>query len=437
MAAKSAEQHGTKNAPCSEGGECVGFIEHGHWLRFDNVDFGTGADMFEARVAAIGQGGEIELHLDSLEASALGVCTVENTGDWQKWVTRLAPIPSTSGKHTLFMKFRARDISKAEFAKAVEQLKTIDRCVAAAELPSQKARLRLLRCRIGAEKDHIELNQKFHAYTWQDLPGAMESWEQNFVYRVMDLSSLGNVVSTQNRFVQLNYSKKEKEQRKGLKVQPPADVTARGTPGGAVVRWVGGEGANPKAESRSPKEGRNSSSDIQGCNVYRDGRKLNAQPLAASTTSYMDKADGVFRYTVTAVAADGTESLPSVPVTCEAGSADRTPPHIVMISPPTSAREGAPVWIEARVLENRAYDNVSATLHYRTPGSKKWKSMTMTRRVRAIFTAQIPKRDVTASGLEYYVEASDGSNVALYPVSAPAIVALAGYVRGWEGERPR
>jgi hypothetical protein len=415
-AANSAQQLGTKNAPCSEGGLCVGWIEHGHWLRFDNLDFGTSADTFEARVASATQGGEIELHLDSLEAPVLGVCTVENTGDWQKWVTRLTPIPATSGQHTLYMKFRARDISKAEFAKAVEQLRVIDGCIAAAESAAQKARLQLLRCRIAAEKDHVELNQKFNHYTWTDLPGAMESWAQNFVYRVTDISSLGNVVSSQNRFVQLNYVKKENDLRKGLTVQPPASVTARGTPKGAVVTWQVAESVQgPKSKVQSPESG------VRGFTVYRDGGKLNASLLPATATTYTDRANGRFRYTVTAVAADSAESLPSVPVTCEAGTADRTPPHIVVISPPTSAPEGAPVWVEARILENRSYDSISATLHHRVPGARKWKSMPMTRRVKAVFTAQIPAREVTASGLEYYIEASDGSNLALFPVSAPAM----------------
>jgi len=409
IAANSAQQHGTKNAPCSEGGLCVGFIEHGHWLRFDNVDFGAGADTFEARAAALSRGGEIELHLDSLEAPVLGVSTVENTGDWQKWVTRTAPISPTSGKHTLYLKFRARDISKAELAKAVEQLRVIDECIAAAQFPSQKARLQLLRCRIAAAKDHIELNEKFNQYTWTDLPGAMESWATNFVYRVTEISSLGNVVSSQNRFVQLNYVKKENELRKGLAVQPPWSVEARGTRRGAVITW------------RDNSEVRSLKSEVRGFNVYRDGARLTATLLPAATTRYTDRADGRFRYAVTAVVADGTESLPSVPVTCDAGAADRTPPHVVMISPPTSAREGAPVWIEARVLDNRAHECVSATLRYRAPGARKWTSMTMTRRVKAVFTAQIPSRDVGPGGLEYYVEASDQSNIARFPVSAPAL----------------
>ena len=57
VAANSAQQHGTKNAPCSEGGLCVGFIEHGHWLRFDNVDFGAGGGHLRgARRRAIARG---------------------------------------------------------------------------------------------------------------------------------------------------------------------------------------------------------------------------------------------------------------------------------------------------------------------------------------------------------------------------------------------
>jgi hypothetical protein len=414
VAANSAEQHGTKNAPCSEGGLCVGFIEHGHWLRFDNVDFGARADVFEARVASLSHGGEIELHLGSLEAPVLGVCAVENTGDWQKWVTRTAPISPTSGKHTLYMRFRGLDTSRVEFAKAVAQLKVIDGCIAAAQSPAQKARLQLLRCRIAAEKDHIELNQKFSHYTWADLPGAMESWAQNFADRVTDISSLGNVVSSQNRFVQLNYVKKENELRKALDVEPPACVEARGTPKGTIITWQApGEIRRPKAEARKKAE-------IRGFNVYRDVAKLNSAPLPANATNYTDRANGRFRYTVTAVNADGGESMPSVPATCEAGTADRTPPRIIVISPPTSAAEGTPVWIEARVLDNRANDCLSATLHYRIPGSKRWRTVTMPRRVNAVFTAQVPSHDVGASGLEYYVEASDGSNVALFPVSAPA-----------------
>ena len=289
-------------------------------------------------------------------------------------------------EHTLFLKFRGSRSQQKEFAKAVEQLSVIDRCIAATGSPSPKARLQLLRCRIAAAKDHIELNQNFEQYTWTNLPGAMESWAQNFVYRVTDISSLGNVVSTQNRFVQLNYLGKENQLRKGLAIQPPSEVAARGTLDGARITW------------------QNQQKDAQGFNVYRDGLKLNAAVLRPSLSSYTDKANGRFCYTVTAFATDGGESLPAVPVRCDAGSADRTPPHIVVISPPTSASEHSPVWIEARILENRSFENISATLNYRIPGARRWKVKAMSRRAKASFVAQIPQEDVAAGGLEYILQ---------------------------------
>jgi hypothetical protein len=83
--------------------------------------------------------------------------------------------------------------------------------------------------------------------------------------------------------------------------------------------------------------------------------------------------------------------------------------------------EGEPVRVEARILENRTFESISATLYYRVLGSRSWKSLPMARRVKAVFTAQVPGGDVRVGGVEYYVEASDGSNVALYPVSAPTV----------------
>ncbi len=51
-AASFTSHQGTQNAPCSEGGLCVGFIEHGHWIRYPAIDFGQRAEQMEFRVAA-------------------------------------------------------------------------------------------------------------------------------------------------------------------------------------------------------------------------------------------------------------------------------------------------------------------------------------------------------------------------------------------------
>ena len=255
----------------------------------------------------------------------------------------------------------------------------------------------MLRCRIAAAKDHIELNRDFDGYAWKDLPGAMPSWVANFTHRVVDVSSLGNVVSTQNRYVQLNYETKEKQLRKGFSIQPPSGVTARGTHQGAVVAW------------------KNEQPGAKGFHVYRGEARLTAEPLPPNAESYADTFDGAVRYAVTVVGPDGEESVRSEPAFCEAGSADKTPPHIVVVSPPVSVAEGQPVWIKARVLDNRAYDSVSARLHFRTPGAPQWQVVPMKRRVKAVFTVEIPAKQITAAGLEYYVEADDGDNLAIYP----------------------
>jgi fibronectin type 3 domain-containing protein len=45
----------------------------------------------------------------------------------------------------------------------------------------------------------------------------------------------------------------------------------------------------------------------------------------------------------------------------------------------------------------------------------------MERRTKAVFTAQISAEEVGSDGLEYYIEASDGDNTAIFPPSAPEI----------------
>ncbi|MCX6930685.1 MAG: carbohydrate-binding protein, partial [Verrucomicrobia bacterium] len=106
-AEKSAARHGTQLAPCTEGGQCVGFIRKNDWVRYDGVDFGTGTDKVEFRAAAApGTGGQIELRLDKADGELLGTCDVSVTGDWQKWQTFAAKIKPTEGKKNLCLVFK-------------------------------------------------------------------------------------------------------------------------------------------------------------------------------------------------------------------------------------------------------------------------------------------------------------------------------------------
>jgi hypothetical protein len=105
-ATRFAAKNGTKNAPCTEGGECIGFIENGHWVRYEQVDFGSGTEQMEIRAASASGGGIIEIRLDRPEGELLGICPVPNTGDWQGWASFQARIKEVSGIRTLCLVFK-------------------------------------------------------------------------------------------------------------------------------------------------------------------------------------------------------------------------------------------------------------------------------------------------------------------------------------------
>lgn len=102
-----SSQNGIQTENCSDtnSGKNVGYIENGDWLKFNAVDFGSGASKFEARVATATSGGSIEVRLDSPTGSLVGTCSVNGTGGWQTWVTKSCPITGANGIHDLYLKF--------------------------------------------------------------------------------------------------------------------------------------------------------------------------------------------------------------------------------------------------------------------------------------------------------------------------------------------
>ncbi len=113
-ASRYAAQKGVKKAACAEGGECIGWLEHGDWVRYEQVDFGKDCSEIEIRVASASRGGVVEFHLDAPDGELLGARTVPNTGGWQSWVSFQAKIKPTSGTHTLCLVFRDANIQLAE-----------------------------------------------------------------------------------------------------------------------------------------------------------------------------------------------------------------------------------------------------------------------------------------------------------------------------------
>jgi hypothetical protein len=398
-AATYSDGYGVGKNRCEEGGECVDWIDAGEWVRFADVDFGSNATTFEARVASATEGGIIELRLDTLNGPVIGTCAVTNTGGLQQWATVRCAIKPTSGRHLLQMNFVSNRDPFGDYDKALAQLRTIDKWIAAVPSQAHQSRLKLLRSRIAAVKDHIELNRDFEKYTWSDLPGAAESWAKNFMYRVTDISSLGNVMSSQNRYVQRNYVAREDTLRKAQAVKSPIEVSARGTPGGAIVTW--------KYDGPT----------VQGFRIYRNGQPIDSKILPPSQHSFSDVHEGEASYHVSAIDAGKNESPLSVRTSCMAGSADTESPFVVVISPPTSSPVGQPLWIKVRVLDNRAYDYLKADLFYRAVGDEKWKRLPMDRKVKAVFAAAIPGHDVTHRGAEYYVGAIDGTTEGFFPAT--------------------
>ncbi|MGV9377677.1 glycoside hydrolase family 16 protein [Nonomuraea sp. NPDC003707] len=91
------------------GGQNVGAIANGDWLRFDGVNFGTeAARQFRARVAsgaAAGVSGLVQVRLDSPTAAPIGDFALANTGGWQSWRTVPANISGVTGTHTVYLTF--------------------------------------------------------------------------------------------------------------------------------------------------------------------------------------------------------------------------------------------------------------------------------------------------------------------------------------------
>src|SRR5262245_29146361 len=96
---------GLKTEVCSEGGMDVTQISNGDYIKLKNIDFGTGAISFDARVASAASGGSIELHLDSQTGTLLGTCSVPGTGGAQTWMTKSCSVSGATGIHDLFLRF--------------------------------------------------------------------------------------------------------------------------------------------------------------------------------------------------------------------------------------------------------------------------------------------------------------------------------------------
>ncbi len=110
--AESADQQsGTQNEATADtgGGQNVGWIGNGDWLRYNGVNFGsTPPRQINARVAsgaAAGVSGTVEVRLDSPTGPLLGTFSVGNTGGWQTWKTVPGAVSSVTGTRDVYLRF--------------------------------------------------------------------------------------------------------------------------------------------------------------------------------------------------------------------------------------------------------------------------------------------------------------------------------------------
>lgn len=100
-----AWESGITTEACSEGGMDVTSIGSGDYIKVKNVDFGSGATSFTARIAASATGGTIQIRLGSQTGTLIGTCNVSATGGAQIWADTTCTISGASGVQDLFFVF--------------------------------------------------------------------------------------------------------------------------------------------------------------------------------------------------------------------------------------------------------------------------------------------------------------------------------------------
>ena len=102
-------ESGVITEAATEGGQNIGAIRNGDWVRFDDVDFGTGGVRdFLARVASGASGGIsglVEVRIDSRTNAPIGSFAIANTGGWQSWRSVPGNVADVTGRHTIFLTF--------------------------------------------------------------------------------------------------------------------------------------------------------------------------------------------------------------------------------------------------------------------------------------------------------------------------------------------
>lgn len=91
------------------GGQNVGWLANGDWLRYDHIDLGpSGLLTTTVRVAAAtDRPGRVEVRADRQDGPLLASFTITNTRGWQNWVSLTQTSVAVGGSHDVFIVLRS------------------------------------------------------------------------------------------------------------------------------------------------------------------------------------------------------------------------------------------------------------------------------------------------------------------------------------------
>ncbi|QBG49144.1 carbohydrate-binding protein [Verrucomicrobia bacterium S94] len=90
-----------------KGDDYIKAAREGHWLKYEEVNFGKKTSQITFTCMTESIGGLIEIRLDSQQGQLLGICPVDYTGSrWTGWREFSADIKETGGIHTLCLVFK-------------------------------------------------------------------------------------------------------------------------------------------------------------------------------------------------------------------------------------------------------------------------------------------------------------------------------------------
>ncbi len=101
------DNSGTSIETCSDtdGGENVGSIRNGNWLKFSDLDLSKVGGI-EMRLAHKTTGSTVEIRLDSATGTLIGTVPIPNTGGYQTWQTVSGNLTAEDGTHDVYLVFK-------------------------------------------------------------------------------------------------------------------------------------------------------------------------------------------------------------------------------------------------------------------------------------------------------------------------------------------